>query len=71
MFNNTTTDKHVNILWRDAAKSSPGLDDEPIICITANNKIQTFTKRGTEDHWKWHVEKYNILYWAYQLELLG
>ena len=40
----------------------------PIVCVTANSKLQTFKEiRGD---WRWYVEKYNIVYWAYQSALL-
>lgn len=57
------------VCWRDAKEVVPGLEDEPIVCQTESGKIQTFKTRGTEEHWKWHVEKYHIRCWAYQLEL--
>lgn len=62
-------DKVITFCWRDAKEIIPDLDDQPIICQSANGKIQTFKSPGNERTWKWHVDKYNIKYWAYQLEI--
>ena len=42
--------------------------DTPIICVTANGKIQTF--KGIREPWERYVEKWNIVYWDYQSHLL-
>lgn len=40
----------------------------PIVCVTANCKLQTF--KDIRGDWRRYVEKYNIVYWAYQSQLL-
>lgn len=40
----------------------------PIVCVTANGKLQTF--KDIKGDWRRYAEKYNIVYWAYQSQLL-
>ena len=59
----------VSFSWRNAQTITPDALDQPIVCQTHNGKIMTFKSCGNERTWQWHVDKYNIKYWAYQLEL--
>lgn len=59
----------VSFSWRNANTIVPDVLDQPIICQTNSDKILTFKSCGDERTWRWHVDKYNIKCWAYQLEL--
>ena len=44
------------------------VEKTPVLCCTANGKLQTF--KDIRGDWRRYVEKYNIVYWAYQSQLL-
>ena len=56
------------VVWKNAEYESPD-PEKPLLCLTKNGKLQTFTEIKNHREWYWKVEKYTIEYWTYQEEL--
>lgn len=57
---------HSTIEWYDTENCPE--NNRPILAYTANKKFMTIN--NVRDNWKWYTDKYAIVAWTYQDEII-